>query len=79
MVSLELPTFVKVKDCAWLLPTCTLPKLATEGFDVSWPEPANADEVRARIAEKMMKNTRNPDEIPLELGTCFTIVPLMPR
>jgi hypothetical protein len=78
MVSLELPTFVKVTDCVWLLPTCTLPKLTTEGLDVSWPEPANAEEVRARIAEKM-KNTRNLDEIPLDLGTCFTIVPLMPR
>jgi len=35
MIRLELPTFVKVSDCVWLLPTGTLPSLTAEGFDVS--------------------------------------------
>ena len=75
MISLELPELVRVRDRVWLLPIGTLPKLRLEGFDVSCPEPANADEVSARIAEKM-QNTRNPDEIPLHDETCFTMLPL---
>ena len=76
IVSVLVPVFVSVTVCGALFwPTCTLPKLTTEGFDVSCPEPANADEVSARIAEKM-KNTRNPDEIPLHDETCFTMLPL---
>jgi hypothetical protein len=35
MIKLELPTFVNVAACVRLLPTWTLPKLTSEGFDVS--------------------------------------------
>jgi hypothetical protein len=35
MVRLEVPTFVKVRDCVLLIPTWTLPKLTVAGFDVS--------------------------------------------
>lgn len=75
-ISFVLPEFVKVAVCVWPLPIGTLPKLILEGFAVSCPDPATAEEVSERSAERI-KNTRNPHEIP-HLECCLTIQPLMP-
>ncbi len=37
IVTLDPPEFVKLADCDWLLPTCTLPKLKLAGLATSCP------------------------------------------
>ena len=75
MVNFEPPEFVRVTDCAWLVPTDMLPKLRVAGLTVSWPLPADACEVSARIVEKK-KNRRNRSVISLQLKLeLFTVRP----
>lgn len=74
MVTFEPPEFVRVNAFVVLVPTGMLPKVRLEGFGAICPLPANAFEVRERIAEKK-KNKQNPQEISLQQGEFFTAQP----
>jgi hypothetical protein len=79
IVIFDPPEFDKTTDCVRLLPTGTFPKLTLDGFTVSCPGLADANEVSARIVQKM-KNGRNPRESSQHLETSFfTMQPLMSR
>lgn len=67
---MEPPEFVRVTACVWLVPTVTPTKLTFEGLTASVPLPANAVELKVKIAANERSET-NLNGILVHFGPRF--------